>query len=211
MAYDPEQEEQLENLKVFWNRYGNFILTVLLVISVAVAGWRGWQWYQHNHVSQAALVYDELNEAAGAKNVDRVREAAGRIFADYPRTAWAQMAAMIAADVYLETGDPKAAKVPLQWAVENARDPGFSNEARLRLAGILLDEKAYDEGLQLVAAPTDDSYAGAFADRRGDLLTAKGDATQARAAYKEALERLSATSPLRQLVQIKLDALGGTA
>jgi predicted negative regulator of RcsB-dependent stress response len=211
MAYDPEQEEQLENLKAFWNRYGNFILTVLMVVAVAFAGWRGWQWYEHHQVTQASQLYDELGVAAGAKDVDKVRDVAGRIFSDYSRTAWAQMAALVAADVYLETGDPKAAKVPLRWAIENARDPGFSNEARLRLAGILLDEKAFDEGLAVLAQPTESNYAGAFADRRGDLLTAKGESAQARAAYKEALDRLNAASPLRQLVQIKLDALGGDA
>ena len=29
MAYDLEEQEQLANFKAFWNRYGNFLLTVV--------------------------------------------------------------------------------------------------------------------------------------------------------------------------------------
>ncbi|MCM5571932.1 tetratricopeptide repeat protein [Burkholderiaceae bacterium FT117] len=209
MAYDLEEQEQLENLKAFWHKYGNFILTVVLVVALSWAGWRGWQWYQTNQSAQASQAYDQLREAAGAKDVGKVREAAGRIFADYGGTAWAQMAALVAADAYVEAGDAKAAKVPLQWAVENARDPAFRDQARLGLAAILLDEKAYDEALKLLAAPAEKSYAAAFADRRGDLLVAQGKPAEARAAYQEALGLLGNDSALRRLVQIKLDAIGG--
>ena len=211
MAYDLEEQEQLENLKEFWRKYGGFILTVLLIVALAFAGWRGWQWYQMHNSAQAAQIYDQLREAVAAQDLDKVRDAAGRIVADYPGTAWAQMAALAAADAYVEHGDPKAARVPLQWAIERARDPAFRDEARLRLAGVLIDEQAYDEALKLVAQPTEKSYAGAFADRRGDVLVAQGKSAEARAAYREALELLPPESALRRLVQVKLDALGGLA
>lgn len=211
MAYDLEEQEQLETLKEFWHKYGSFILTVLLVVAVAVAGWRGWQWYQVRNATQAAQVYDQLREAIAAKDLPKVRDAAGRIVSDYPGTAWAQMAALAAADVYLENGDAKAARIPLQWAIDDARDPAFRDEARLRLAGVLLDEKAYDEAAKLVAEPEEKSYVGPFADRRGDLLVAQGKTAEARTAYRQALEALAADSALRRLVQVKLDALGDAA
>lgn len=211
MAYDLEEQEQLENLKAFWNKYGSFIMTVVLVVALAFAGWRGWQWYQTSQSAQASQVFDQLRQAANARDVAKVREAAGRIFADYGRTAWGQMAALVAAHAYVEAGDAKAAKVPLQWAIDEARDPAFRDQARLGLAAILLDEKAFDEGLKLLAAPAEKSYAAAFADRRGDLLLAQGKPAEARAAYQEALNLLAADSALRRLVQLKLDAIPGGA
>jgi predicted negative regulator of RcsB-dependent stress response len=81
--------------------------------------------------------------------------------------------------------------------------------ARIRLAGILLDEKAYDEGLKLLPMESAGEYAGAYADRRGDLLLAQGKSDEARAAWRQALEKLPERSPLRPLVEVKLDALGG--
>jgi predicted negative regulator of RcsB-dependent stress response len=209
MAYDHDEQEQLESLKAFWKAYGGFITTALLVIALSVAGWRGWQWHQDRQSILAGQVYEELRQAAAGKDVARTRDAAGRIFADYPGTSWAQMSALLAADVYLDAGDANAAKVPLQWAVDKAVDPAFRVEARLRLAGILLDEKAYDDALRQLAGVTDKRYAALAADRRGDILVAQGKSTEARIAYRDALREFDASNPLRRLVQIKLDALGG--
>jgi predicted negative regulator of RcsB-dependent stress response len=211
MAYDPQEQEQIENLKAFWQRYGGFILTVVTIIALAFAGWRALEWYQTRQAGQAALAYEQLRQAAGTRDTAKVREAAGKIFADYPETAWAQMAALVAADVYVDAGDVNAAKVPLQWAIDEAQDPAYRDEARLRLAGILLDQKAYDEALRLISEASVASYAGLFADRRGDLLVAQGKTGEARSAYEQALQQMPIDNGLRRLVQIKLDALGGGA
>jgi predicted negative regulator of RcsB-dependent stress response len=53
------------------------------------------------------------------------------------------------------------------------------------------------------------AFAGALADRRGDLLMAQNKVAEARAAYQEALQKSDAKSPGRQLIQLKLDAIGG--
>ena len=211
MAYDLEEQEQLENIKAFWKKYGNFILTVVTVVLLAIAGWRGWGWYQQSQAAQAAVVYGELRAAANANDVAKVREAAGTIFDRYGGTAYAEMAAMVAAKAYFEAGDAKAAKVPLQWAVDKAADQEFRHVARVRLAGILLDEKAYDEALKLLAGDPPAQFAAAYADRRGDVLAAQDKTAEARAAYKLALDKLDPASPLRRVVQLKLDALGAEA
>ena len=80
--------------------------------------------------------------------------------------------------------------------------------ARFRLAGVLLDEKKFEEALGLLDAKPEDSMANLFADLRGDVLVAKGSEAEARAAYQMALEKTDAQSPYRNLIQIKLDALG---
>lgn len=208
MAYNFEEQEQLENLKAFWKQYGNFILTVVAVAALAVAGWRGWGWYQGNQSAQAAVVYEQLREAAAAGKVDQVREAAGSLFANYRRTAYGQMGALVAAHAYVAAGDAKAARAALEWAVSNARDEAFRAAARLRLAAVLLDEKAYDQGLEVLGTGADGPFAGEFADRRGDLLVAQGKPAEARSAYRQALEALAPDSALRRVVELKLQALG---
>lgn len=209
MAYNLEEQEQLENLKAFWNRYGNFLVTLVAVIALSIAGWRGWGWYQERQSAHAAAVYETLREAAGQRDIERVRAAAGQLFEGYGRTVYGPMAALVAAGAYLQAGDAKAAKIPLQWAIDNARDENFRHTARLRLAAILLDEGAYDEGLKTLDVESPGTFLGLYEDRRGDLLSAAGRRDDARAAYDRALAALGPNAALRSVVQLKRDALGG--
>ncbi len=211
MAYNLEEQEQLESLKAFWNRYGNFLVTVVAVLALSVAGWRGWGWYQERQSAQAAAVYDTLREAAGERNIDGVRTAAGRLFDEYGQTVYGPMAALVAAGAYQQAGDAKAARIPLQWAIDNADDENFRHTARLRLASILLDEGAYDEGLKTLDIESPGAYLGLYEDRRGDLLGAAGRRDEARAAYDRALAALGPNAALRAVVQLKRDALGGVS
>ena len=209
MAYDLQEQDQLDAFKAFWNRYGNLLLTVVTVVLLAVAGWRAWGWWQQSQASAAAALYEQLQQAVEKKDVALVKQASGELFEKYSATVYGSMAALVAARAYHDAGDLRAAKAPLQWAVDKGRDPEHRLLARVRLAGILLDEKAYDAGLALLAVEAPAAFAGAFADRRGDLLLAKGKRDEARAAYAKALEALDGNAALRPLVQLKLDALGG--
>lgn len=209
MAYDLQEQDQIDAFKAFWSRYGNLILTLVTVVLLAIAGWRGWIWWQQRQTVEASVVYEQLREAFDKKDVAKVKTVAGTLTERYSRTVYASMASLLAARAHHDAGDAKAAKVPLQWAVDHASVPEHRMVARLRLAGILLDEKAYDDALKLLAVPDAGEFAGSFADRRGDLLLAQGKRDDARKAYREALDRLEAGSALRPLVQMKLDALGG--
>jgi predicted negative regulator of RcsB-dependent stress response len=99
----------------------------------------------------------------------------------------------------------------LQWVAENGRDPEYKAIAKIRLAGILLDEKAYDDGLKLLSGDFPAPFAGVVADRKGDILVAQQKLEEARAAYQVALEKTDQKNPARQLIQIKLDAIGGSS
>jgi predicted negative regulator of RcsB-dependent stress response len=209
MAYDLEEQDQLDAFKAFWKKYGNTVLTVITVLLLAVAGWRGWGWWQQKQAVEASAAYEQLRQAVQLNDIAKVKVASGQIFEQYPRTIYGSMAALVAARAYYDAGDIKAAKAPLQWAIDKAVEPEHRLLARLRLAGLLLDEKAYDEGLGLLTVPDAGSFAGLFADRRGDLLLAQGKRDEAKAAFVDALARLDRGSAMRSVVQMKLDALGG--
>ena len=94
----------------------------------------------------------------------------------------------------------------MTWAVQHASQKELALLARVRLAGVLLDEKSYDQALQVLNVDVPDAFASEFADRRGDVYAAQGKVAEARAAYSEALAK-AGTQPLRSLIQMKLDAL----
>jgi predicted negative regulator of RcsB-dependent stress response len=211
MAYDLEEQEQLATLKAWWKQYGNLV-TWLLIIALAVyAAWNGWNYYQRNQAAQAGQLYEELQKGVAAKDNARVQRAASDMEAKFASAAYAQMGALAAAKSAFDAGDLKTAKAQLQWVVEHGLNEEYKALAKIRLAGILLDEKAYDEGLKLLSGEFPEQFAGAVADRKGDILVAQSKIDEARAAYKLALDKTDDKSPARQLIQLKLDAIGGAA
>ena len=115
------------------------------------------------------------------------------------------------ASLSFDANDVKSAKADLQWIVDHGHTDEFKAIARIRLAGLLLDEKAYDEGLKILSAEFPVQFAALVADRRGDLLFAQNKLDEARKEFKTALEKTEIKNPARQLIQLKLDALGGNA
>jgi predicted negative regulator of RcsB-dependent stress response len=209
MAYDLEEQEQLASLKAWWNQYGNLLSWLVIAALAAYTAWSGWNYYQRNQAAQAAQLYEELNRALATKDAPKVQRAATDLRDRYGRTAYAEMGALNAARAAFDANDLTGAKAQLQWVVDHGRDDAFQALARIRLAGVLMDEKAYEEGLKVLNADMPAAYAGLAADRRGDLLVAQNKLDEARTAYKQALEKSDPKSPDRQLIQIKLDAIGG--
>lgn len=209
MAYDLEEQEQIETLKSWWKQYGNLITWLLIAALGAYAAWSGWNYYQRSQAAQAGQLYDEITRAVAAKDTARVLRGAADMREKFGRTAYAEMAALTAAKAAFDANDLNGAKAQLQWVVDSGRDDEYRALARIRLAGVLLDEKAYDEGLKVLSADVPAAFSGALADRRGDLLMAQNKVAEARAAYQEALQKSDAKSPGRQLIQLKLDAIGG--
>lgn len=208
MAYDLEEQEQLENIKAWWRQYGNFLTWVLIACLLAFAAWNGWQYWQRKQAGEAAVLYEQVLKAAETRDVERIKRAAGDLEDKYGRTAYGQMTALVAAKVLYEAGDLAAAKAQLQWAVDHGDDE-YAHLARIRLAGVLLDEKAYDQGLALLKDEPPAAFVALYADRRGDLLAAQDKRDDARVAYRQALDKLSANDgAMRQIIQFKLDALG---
>jgi predicted negative regulator of RcsB-dependent stress response len=210
MALDLEEQEQVAELKAWWTTHGNVVLAVVIAAAVAVVGWQGWRWYQHNQAAQASVLYDTLTKAAQAGDAKALRDAAGTLVESYPRTLYASMGALLAAKFYFERNDLKNAKAQLQWVIDHSPAEDFRDLARLRLAAVLLDEKAYDEALKLLDAPHAPAYDAQYAALKGDVLVAKNQLAEARAAYQLALEKAERRdSPFRESVRMRLEALGG--
>lgn len=210
MPLDLEEQEQLAELKAWWKDHGGRIAALVLAVAVGFAGWQGWRWYQLDQSVNAAGLYDTVSKAAQANDGKALRDAAGTLVESYPRTVYASMGALVAARYYFDRNDLKNAKAQLQWVVERSSSDDFRDLARLRLASVLLDEKAYDEALKLLEAKHASAYDAQYAALRGDILVAKNQAAEAKAAYKLALEKAGKEEgAFQESVRMRLEALGG--
>ncbi len=209
MAYDLEEQEQIANFKAFWARFGNLIMGVLIVALLAYAGYNFWQSRQRSQAVEASALYDELQVALTASDNAKAQRIAGDIKQKYEGTAYAQMAGLAAAKTAFDANDLKTAKAQLQWVADKGNDE-YKAIAKLRLAGVLLDEKSYDAALKLLNDKFPEQFSAEVADRKGDVLVAQNKIAEARQAYVAALAGMHKDHPGRQLVQIKLEAIGGT-
>lgn len=208
MAYDLEEQEQLATIKSWWSQYGKLVMVTVIGGLLVVGGIRGWQYYSNSQASAAVGLFDQIQRAERASDHKKVRDIAVQIVDKYSSTQYATLAAMAAAKSDFDTGDLPAAKTRLQWVIDNGKEDEARDVARLRLARVLLDEKNPAEALKLLETKHGDSFAGLYADVKGDALLAGGQRVEARAAYQIALDKSDAASPLRQIIQLKLDALG---
>jgi predicted negative regulator of RcsB-dependent stress response len=207
MAYDLEQQESIAQMRAWFEENGRLLVGVVLLCAAVLGGSWGWRWYQQQQAGASAQLFDQYQQALGAKDPAKAHELAARLMQDHGASAYASFAALDQARASLEAGDATAAKAQLRFVVDKSGNAEFATLARVRLAGVLLDEKAYDDGLALLAAEPPAALAAEVTDRRGDLLLAQGKRNEARAAYAKALEQAAAQSPLRPMIQSKLDAL----
>lgn len=205
---DLGEQEQLDQLKDFWKQYGNLITWVLILALGGFAAFNGWQWLQRDRAQKAAVLYDELDKAVKAGDADRVERVATDVKERFGSTTYAEQAGLAAAKLLFEKGRADAARANLQWVADNASQDEYQVIASLRLAGLLLDEKKYEEALAQLPADAPPAFVGLVADRRGDILHAQGKPEEAKAAYRTAWEALPPSIDYRRLVDAKLTALG---
>ncbi len=205
---DLEEQEQLDELKHFWKQYGDLITWALIVVFGAVAAWNGYQYWQSRQASQATVLYDEVERAALSGDMARLDRSLADMKDRFGGTVYAGQAGLLAAKTYYDKGNIDASRAALTWVVDKASDDGYQSIAKLRLAGILFETKAYDEALKLASGSFPKDFAALAADRRGDILAAQGKKAEAKAEYQTAYKGFDERSEYRRLVEVKLNALG---
>jgi len=206
-TYDLEEQEQLAAFKGWWQEHGGAILLGATLVLAAIGGWNGWMWYQRSQSAQAAVPYDTLQKAARANDLKTVRETAGAILENFPRSAYAPLAALVSAKVHFQAGDLKTARAQLQWVIEHSGSDEIRAIATLRMASVLLDDNEPDAALKILEAKPHTGFEALYASQRGDILATQKKRSEARAAYKAALEKVEAGA-LRDALRLKLEALG---
>ncbi|HEY6240321.1 MAG TPA: tetratricopeptide repeat protein [Burkholderiales bacterium] len=207
-TYDLEEQEQLAALKAWWKEQGGSVILAASLVVAVIGAWNGWTWYQRSQAAQAAALYDTLQKSARANDLKATRETAGAILENFPRTAYAPLAALVSAKVQFQAGDLKTARAQLEWAIEHAKSDEIRSIATLRLANVLLDDNEPDAALKVLEARPRPGFEALYHSQRGDILVAQNKRSKAREAYKAALEKAEPGTQ-RETLRFKLEALGG--
>jgi predicted negative regulator of RcsB-dependent stress response len=209
MALDLEEQEQLDEARVWWKQHGNKVIWGVTAFLLLAAGWKFWHDWSRKQAIEASALYDQAVQAASLGDSKTAKAVAAQIMDNHGRSAYATPAAWLSGRINLDAGDAKSASAQYQFALDHAQDAGGKQLARLRLASIKLDEKDAAGALKLLDDGFDPAFQGLAAHLKGDILMSQNKPAEAKVAYQEALAKLGEKSPLKPLVEIRLDALGG--
>lgn len=98
---DLQEQEQLEELKHFWNKWGTPITWALVVIMGSFAAWNGYRLWQGRQAQQATALVEAVELAAQTGDMARVEQAlvtCSPAMAAPPRPAVRSLAAKALAD-----------------------------------------------------------------------------------------------------------------
>jgi predicted negative regulator of RcsB-dependent stress response len=205
---DLEEQEQLDDIKHFWKQYGNPISGVLIAVLGSFAAWNGYQYWQRGQAEQAAALFDEVERVSREGDAEKLGRAFGEMKDRFAATAYAPQAGLLVAKTLSESGKQDEAKTALVWVADKSKDPGYAAVGRLRLAGLQLEAKAYDEALKTLDTAFPEEFVALQADRRGDVYMAQDKKAEAKEQYLKAYQRMGEGVDYRRLVVVKLNSLG---
>ncbi len=211
MSYNFEEQEQIAQMRHFWERWGTQISAGVLAVALGFAGYYGWQWWQRNEGVKAAAVFEQVQAALQSNNPDKIQQAWATMQSKAPGSAYAGMAALAVGKALHDAGKNSEAISALQWAADHAEGKSERAVARLNLSALQIDAKQYAEAAKTLAEVPEPTFAALFDLRRGDLAALQGQRDAARRAYEAALKALPADSSERAAVLQRLQAVGGSA
>lgn len=202
------EEQQLESIKKWWRANGTSVLIGAVLGIAAIAGWKFYQQHQLNKATAASDAFEAVIKLADdADKRAEFKLKAEALVSEHQGTAYAQFGQLYLAREAVRDNDLARAASLLQAVTSKPEHEAIGHVATLRLARVKLAQGELDAALKLVDISKDkaDSYAGAYALVRGDVLTALNRTAEANAAYQEAAAEGSVVAQDPALA-LKLDA-----
>ena len=207
MALDLEEQEQVDELKALWKKYGVYITRGVITFFVLYGLFQGWGYYQTKQSLGASEHYQSI-VVLDEKNTKDILQKSQKLMDDYSGTPYAGRAAILFAKASYLEGNKDKAKEKLEWASSHAKESATESIALIQLGQILVEEKKYEDALKKVNDVNNEGYLGLSNDLKGDILNAMGKKEEAKKAYLEALKRFGPKDPYARFTQEKLESLG---
>lgn len=203
-----EEQEKFAAVNHFWKSWGVAISGAITVALLITAGWFGYGWYQKQQSDQATTLFEQVLADAQANDTEKLATSLKTLQTQYPATVQAQQAGLLAARIFYEKGQNEQSRAALSFVTEHNADKGLQSTAKLQLAGLMIEQKQYDEATRLLTGSIDPAYEALAADRLGDAYALQGKRGEAIAAYSKAYQAMDAGLPYRQMVAAKLNGFG---
>lgn len=208
------EEEQLNSLKSFFQKYGSKLVSGILIALIALFGWQYWS--KNNAAKgqmQTAKVQQLMDEAPGVgedkKAFSALAAKADSIVKEDPNSVQALQSQLVMAQLAYDKGDYAAAERELNKVESSTlKDEGLMAVVRIGLADAQSAQKKYDEALKTLDKVSLPAFKATVDEARGDIYVAKNNTESAKKYYQSAWNTLLEPKQERQLLQIKLQSVG---
>jgi predicted negative regulator of RcsB-dependent stress response len=208
LQLDLEEQEQIDQLKQFWARFGDYVVWALIVVLSAYAAWNGWQYWQRKQAAQSAVLFETVERASAGSDTALMERAFSDIKAKFGSTTYANQAALIVSKALYDKGESQKAEDALNWVIKNPVEAGYESLARLRLSSLLIERGAFAEAKAALGEHTPAEFLALVEDRLGDIDLLEKHPDTATTHYLKSYTALQANAPYRKFVEAKLNTLG---
>ena len=204
-----DTHEQGERVKSWLRENGSAIVMGLALAFILMFGFKQWQSWQTSKRQQASAEYQTMLSFIEASNMDAAVPNYEVLKSEYPKSAYTSMASLMMAKARLQAGQVDLAATELTHAMNNAEPTPLRVIARERLARLRLSQGDADAAMELLdGASSDAGFEAQFAEIRGDIHLARGETELAIQSYQLSLDVVEEGVGNRELLKIKLEALG---
>jgi predicted negative regulator of RcsB-dependent stress response len=164
-------------------------LWIIAGIAVGAAALGSWRWYQ-DHVdsvgAQANAKYTQVLEAFGRDDRTQGFVLLGELERDYSSSPYVDQGRLMAARMYVDSGELDKAVPELQAVTEHSKDSELALLARLRLARVQIAQNKADAALATLNGIKPGAFDPRYHEILGDAYYAKGDKATALKEYLKA-------------------------
>jgi len=201
------EDEQLEVMKKWWQRYGNTVTVILSLILICIAGYRYMNWHNDKVTQQASATYENMMIALSDQNIKSVRAYANELIQDHSNSVYADVAHMTLAKIYVSKNKLEQARQELSVVANKSKMTSLKQIARIRIARLLAAEKSYSNALSELSTVDDKTYLPVINELKGDIYGATGQYQQAMAAYRLAIDEVKTNGMGNLFLEMKTNEL----
>jgi len=197
---DNTEEEQVEQIKKWWNSNGKQIIAGAVIGLAGIWGWNTYSDYQDNQSLNARSLY--LSYASDSNNLG----AYDKLTTDFSSSTYSDQAILLMAKYLFDAGSYTQALGVIKPLINNPSSV-IANTAALRVASIHLQLGQHDQALSILEGQSEGGFSGLIYNLMGDIYLDLGNRAEAQNYYSLAIDNVTENSNLTQLIQIKLDDL----
>lgn len=184
------EQEQIEAIKKWWQRYNGVLTVIASLILLAIAGYKYWNWHEAKVGQEASNAYEHMMVSFSNQDNKGVRAYANQLLKEYNDTVYADAARLTLAKLYISREKLPDAVAQLEYVSKHSKIPSIQQIAKIRMARILIAEKSYDKALSELSQVKDKAYNPLINEIKGDVYAETGKYQEAIIAYRQAISEV---------------------